>query len=378
MKTRAIYLSPVVLAGALLCVVVSSCRSRDPLQEALCKAQAGDVASQFYVGNVSLWQGDYTNALHWLEVAADAKHPGALQTLGIMYERGFAVSQDFSRALELYRQSASLDYPRAMKCLGTMYSMGWGCKKDEVEAVTWYKKAAERGDEAAFDCLGWAYLNGLGVPKDLSQGLHWLRKGAAAGNPSSQANLCYAYIRGIGVQTNYPEAKAWAEKSAAKGYPLGLINLGDIYRHGLGVEADFGKAREYYQRTITNDSAGLARGADRGALAGAYVGLGDMLRLGQGVETNAAAAVEMYRRGAEVQDAQAEFRLGAVYLFGVGVPQDRGQAVAWYSRAAAHGSEAAQRVLRELEEHATSKEPSSQGTTVEAPGGHNNGTEPIR
>jgi TPR repeat protein len=368
----------VVLLGVSLCVMGASCRRPISMATALRKAQAGDVESQFYVGNVSLWQGDYTNALHWLGVAAAAKHPGALQTLGIMYERGFAVSQDLSRALELYRESASLDYPRAMKCLGTMYSMGWGCEKDEVEAVTWYKKAAERGDAAAFDCLGWAYLNGLGVPKDPSQGLHWLRKGAAAGNPSSQANLCYAYIRGIGVQTNYPEAKAWAEKSAAQGYPLGLMNLGDIYRHGLGVEADFHKAREYYQRTITNDTIGLARGADRGALAGAYVGLGDMLRLGQDVATNAAAAVEMYRRGAALQDAQAEFRLGAVYLFGVGVPQDKKQAVEWCSRAAAHGSEAAQRVLRELGEHVASKGPSSEGTTVEDSGGHNNGTEPIR
>jgi len=366
------------LTGVLVCIVTISCGPRDTMQEAVRKANAGDVESQFYVGNVSLWQGDYTNAFHWLARAAGGKHPGAMQALGIMYERGFTVSQDLSRAFSLYRESASLDDVRAMKCLGTMYSMGWGCPKDEAEAAKWYKKAAERGDDAAFDCLGWAYLNGLGVPQDLSEGLRWLRQGAAAGNPSSQANLCYAYIRGIGVQTNYAEAKAWAEKSAAQGYPLGLMNLGDIHRCGLGVKPDYSKARAYYHMTITNDSTRLARGVDRGALAGAYVGLGDMLRLGQGVETNAAAAVEMYRRGAEVKDAQAEFRLGAVYLFGVGVAQDRGQAVAWYSRAAAHGSEAAQRVLRDLGEHATSKEPSSEGTTVEESGRHNNGTEPIR
>jgi TPR repeat protein len=366
----------VVLLGVSLCVIGASCRRPISVATAFRKAQAGDMESQFYVGNVSLWQGDYTNALHWLGVAAAAKHPGALQTLGIMYERGFAVSQDLSRALELYRESASLDYPRAMKCLGTMYSMGWGCEKDEVEAVTWYKKAAERGDAAAFDCLGWAYLNGLGVPKDPSQGLHWLRKGAAAGDPSSQANLCYAYIRGIGVQTNYPEAKAWAEKSAAQGYPLGLINLGDIYRYGLGVDADYSKAREHYQKTITNDSANLARGADRSALAGAYVGLGDMLRLGQGVKTDAVAAVDMYRRGAQLEDAEAECRLGAVYLFGVGVPGDRDQAVAWYSKAATHGSEAARLLLPELLQQSNSPPSPSEHATEK--GRHNNGADPIR
>jgi TPR repeat protein len=56
-------------------------------------------------------------------------------------------------------------------------------------------------------------------------------------------------------------------------------------------------------------------------------------------------AVEWFRRAAAQQYAAAEFQLGQLYDFGLGVSQDDREALAWYRKAAEHGSAAAQRSL---------------------------------
>jgi len=54
------------------------------------------------------------------------------------------------------------------------------------------------------------------------------------------------------------------------------------------------------------------------------------------------AAAEQWQRAASMDHAEAEFRLGALYEEGKGVPQDMSRAADWYRRAAEHGSEQAQ------------------------------------
>jgi len=57
------------------------------------------------------------------------------------------------------------------------------------------------------------------------------------------------------------------------------------------------------------------------------------------------AAVADTRVRAEAGDAEAQFRLGRMYLYGDGVPQDHDQSVAWFRKAAAQGHPKAQNNL---------------------------------
>jgi TPR repeat protein len=69
---------------------------------------------------------------------------------------------------------------------------------------------------------------------------------------------------------------------------------------------------------------------------------GMMYRDGQGVPQDYGEAVVWYRKAAEQGLAEAQVNLGWMYLHGQGVLQDYAQAVAWYRKAAEQGNAWAQ------------------------------------
>jgi hypothetical protein len=67
---------------------------------------------------------------------------------------------------------------------------------------------------------------------------------------------------------------------------------------------------------------------------------------GRGVAQNSVEAARLYRMAADQNFAIAQANLGVCYEDGCGVPQDQGQAIYWYRRAAAQGNHDAIRALR--------------------------------
>jgi hypothetical protein len=58
-----------------------------------------------------------------------------------------------------------------------------------------------------------------------------------------------------------------------------------------------------------------------------------------------AAALSYWQPLADQGDANAQFRVGALYAFGLGVPEDRAKSIAWFQKAAEQGNVDAQFVL---------------------------------
>ena len=73
--------------------------------------------------------------------------------------------------------------------LGVMYDNGLGVAQDYAAAVSWYRKAADQGNAPAQSNLGVMYYNGRGVPKDLAAAAEWFRKAANQQEPDSAKNL---------------------------------------------------------------------------------------------------------------------------------------------------------------------------------------------
>jgi TPR repeat protein len=73
--------------------------------------------------------------------------------------------------------------------------------------------------------------------------------------------------------------------------------------------------------------------------------LGQMFEFGVGVPEDAVAAVSWYRRAAEQGDREAQYSLGHMFDLGQGVTRDSAQAIIWYKRAADQGLAAAQLTL---------------------------------
>ena len=68
--------------------------------------------------------------------------------------------------------------------------------------------------------------------------------------------------------------------------------------------------------------------------AGAQFNLGVMYENGLGVEQDKAEAVKWYRRAAEQGNAIAQYNVGLMYFDGQGAAQDDAEAVKWWRRAA--------------------------------------------
>lgn len=117
---------------------------------------------------------------------------------------------------------------------------------------------------------------------------------AEAGNPLAQLRVAMLYPKGDGVSKNAAEAFRWMKAAAAQGEPMAQDLLGTIY--------EYGRSTGFY---AVDDNWDLAAKCWQGSAAQGYVG--------------------------------GEYSLGRAYQYGIGLPLDHQQAVAWYDKAAAQG-----------------------------------------
>ena len=85
---------------------------------------------------------------------ADQEDAGSQYKIGLMYERGRDVPQDYGEARRRFLKAAASGDGLAEFSLGVLSARGLGAPKDYVEAERWFRKAAERGLAAAQFNLG--------------------------------------------------------------------------------------------------------------------------------------------------------------------------------------------------------------------------------
>ena len=93
----------------------------------------------------------------------------AMYDLGVFYQNGTGVTQDYGKAREWYEKVAAKDYAAAMSNLGALYENANGVPQDYAKAHEWYEKAAAKGYALAMSSLGMLFANGEGVPQDYAK-----------------------------------------------------------------------------------------------------------------------------------------------------------------------------------------------------------------
>ena len=90
-------------------------------------------------------------------VAQQTPDPAAQFNLGVFYESGQVVEQDFAEAVKWYLAAAEQELGDAQCNLGLCYQTGRGVQKSASEAVKWFIKAARQGNKTAQHNLGLHY-----------------------------------------------------------------------------------------------------------------------------------------------------------------------------------------------------------------------------
>jgi TPR repeat protein len=120
-----------------------------------------------------------------------------------------------SERIAAIRELAASGNAEAQYNLGLLYDSGQGVPQDYAQEAAWYRKAAEQGNANAQTALGSMYVNGQRVPQDNAQAAAWWRKAADQGNADGQFGLGLLYDRGSGVPRDFAEAYFWFDLAAA-------------------------------------------------------------------------------------------------------------------------------------------------------------------
>ncbi|KAF9930951.1 hypothetical protein FBU30_011060 [Linnemannia zychae] len=265
-----------------------------------------------------------------LMAQAKANNMLAQVTLGNMYLEGdSSVTKDYQQAMYWFRKAADQGDPIGQRKVGYLYDNGLGIPRNEPLAIEWYTKAAEQGNPGAQFSLGIKSWHGSeGVKMDGKKAMEWFQKAAEQGDPEAQHNLglCYIYTEDDefidrGVEKDDAKGLELLLKAAVQGFSDAQYAAGFVY---MGLK-EYTKAMIWFQKAAEQKHPA------------AQNRIGDMYLWGHGVPEDVNTARQWYLKAANQGFAEAQYKLGLLYEGGEGIPRDVGQAIDWYDKAASQG-----------------------------------------
>jgi uncharacterized protein len=186
---------------------------------------------------------DYQKAHDYYSLAAYKGHSGAQTNLGYLYQCGHGVPQDSKKALDLYKKASDKGNGFASYNLGILYFDGIGVSNDHKKAFTHIKIAAKQGIANAQTLLAKMYKSGLGTKQHHKKSFKYYLLAANQGKACAQDNLGILYFK----KKNYVKAFNWFQLAAKSGDVNANNNLGLLYLSGRGVSRDYKKAFNHFQ-----------------------------------------------------------------------------------------------------------------------------------
>jgi len=177
-----------------------------------------------------------------------------------MYYEGKGVSQDYKTAFDLFGQAAEQGIASAQFAqtadkadaeaqfkLGLMYDHGFNVEQDYDAAIKWYRRAASHGHAKAQIKLGSIYSEGRGVAKDYQTAINWYRQAAHRGIAAAQYNLGSVYE----TLDDYIHAHVWWNIAASKGHKDAVSKL-DFIEKKMSAE-DVNKSQKRARICLAKD-----------------------------------------------------------------------------------------------------------------------------
>lgn len=140
-----------------------------------------------------------------------------------IYHQGWQAHDrgDFIQAFQLWLPLAQQGHITAQINIGVMYDYGKGVPQDFESAAKWYRAAAHQGHAVAQYNLG-VFLSGGKVANGGEEGLYWLLKAADQGYADAQFKLGLSYLRGEAGREQTTAASQWLYQAG-----LNYLSVGD-------------------------------------------------------------------------------------------------------------------------------------------------------
>ena len=190
--------------------------------------------------------------------------------------------------------------------------------------------------------MGKIYAQGIFVEPDKEMAQEWYGKALAAmlsveeekADTYLEYRIGKMYQYGLGTAEDLSEAVKWFSLAAEQEHKFALYSLGMLYLYGKGVEQDEEKACMFFLRSH-----------NRGNPYASYE-LGKLYEAGRGTERNPEKAESCYRVAflgflnleKKSKDDTLWYRIGSMYLHGIGTGADEKQAEKYLLKAADYGN----------------------------------------
>ncbi len=136
-----------------------------------------------------------------------------------IHQHEYVEEVKMSDEVKMYLKLAEMGVDEGQYNLGVCYEQGDGVEQDFKKAVYWYKKAADAGHAKAQHNLALCIYNGYGVASDHAEAARLLRLSAEQGDMHAQYNLAVLLMNGDGIDQNIIRAVEWLQKAAKSGHP---------------------------------------------------------------------------------------------------------------------------------------------------------------
>ena len=122
----------------------------------------------------------------------------------------------YKMCLTLIKPDAEKGNSNAQVYLGMMYQNGYGVLQNYKTAFNWYKLSAEQGDHFGQLRLGMVFQKGIGIKKDLVQAHKWFN--LSAYNGDKRGNLELRKLDKLMNNSEIQNAQRLAEKCLSSDY----------------------------------------------------------------------------------------------------------------------------------------------------------------
>ena len=263
---------------------------------------------------------------------------------------------DFQKALPLLLLEANRGNGYACYDIGRMYLLGQGCEENEEEAQRWFRDALEAFQTAGASAekkgylryrIGKCHAYGHGTEQNYEESARWFRQAVEDENPFAAYSLGGQYLRGQGVEQSDTEAYGLLFLAAThekQPNAYAQYQLGRMCQDGIGTEVNLEESRLWYAKAY----AGFRAMEETMADDKLYYRLGSMNMTGTGTEVDLEQARYYFEKAAELDNADALYSLGKLYLKPEFSGYDPEKAVEYLEESAAKGNAFAKYQLGKL------------------------------
>jgi TPR repeat protein len=254
-------------------------------------------------------------------LAADTSPIAPWHLLGDCY----AERQDFARAISIYNKGIALDDPYCKYRKGMAVITGQSDDCSKAEALSLLKDASEWQMPGAADMLGQVYCFDPEF-RNVELAVEWFKKGIRCYDSDAMLHLALLYLHDENGYRNRDEGLKYLDMAIAENNIRAMSKKADLMLQRGSPEYNVAQGKALLQHAC---DAGDGWAACRLGIAYQNAEFGG--------KPDSKTAMDCYLLAADRDNADALYRLGSMYKYGIDCPENPELAIEYFTRAAALG-----------------------------------------